>query len=139
MGVPMDRSNRVFGHLSTFEKVFPTVESVKVEFTEYDFTFDVRSGHWDIRYGGVMPCGNPACRRGGYEVDGIAQSMVREGVMEKEVALDCHGDEGSPKGRKPGRRCERKIEGRITVTLKPDANEGTDNDMNDRKASGGVS
>ncbi len=41
--------------------------------------------------------------------------MVRSGSVEKEVRLDCRGDEGSPKGRRRGRRCQRHIEAKIRL------------------------
>jgi hypothetical protein len=121
MGVPMDRSNRVFGKLSTVEKVFPTLEEATMEFTEYDFALKKRSGTWKLTWdGGLMACGNQFCRRGGYEIDRHLYDMVRTHATEKDIKINCRGDEGSPKGRKIGRRCQHYIEGKITLTYKPE-------------------
>jgi hypothetical protein len=124
MGEPMDRSRRVFGSLATFDEVFPELEDVLVEFVERDFVFEKRSGTWHLHgQGGVMPCGNPSCRRGGYELDKDIRLMLRAGVLQKTIQLSCRGDEGSPQGRKIGRKCERSIEGTVTLRLKaPTAN-----------------
>jgi hypothetical protein len=119
MGEPMDRSNRVFMKLGKFEEAFPELEDVTVEFVEKDFLLKARSGTWHLHgQGGVMPCGNPSCRRGGYELDRDIREMLRMGVLQKHIELHCRGDEGSPKGRKVGRRCERSIEATVTVRFK---------------------
>jgi hypothetical protein len=125
MGAPMDRSRRVFGKLTSFEEAFPTLEEVTVEFTEYDFLLEKRTGIWKFSWdGGLMPCGNPSCRRGGYELDDPVRSMVRTQAVEKEIKLHCRGDEGSPKGRKIGRRCQHHIEAKITLKYKPEGQNG---------------
>jgi hypothetical protein len=119
MGEPMDRSKRVFGRLAAFDEVFPELEDAVYEFVEKDFVFQKRKGTWHINgQGGVMPCGNPSCRRGGYELDRDIRQMLRAGVLTKTIDLTCRGDEGSPQGRKIGRRCERSAEGTLTLRLK---------------------
>jgi len=116
MGEPMDRSRRVFMRFGPFQQAFPTLDEATVEFTEYYFMQEMRHGTWHVSWdGGLMPCGNTFCRRGGYELDRQIQEIARSGAVEKEVRLDCRGDEGSPKGRRIGRRCQRHIEARITL------------------------
>jgi hypothetical protein len=125
MGEPMDRSHRVFFKLGPFEEAFPTLEEATVEFTEYDFLQEVRRGTWRVSGdGGLMPCGNTFCRRGGYELDREIHEIVRLDSLEKEVRLDCLGDEGSPKGRRRGRRCQRHIEAKIRLQYKNGAGPG---------------
>jgi hypothetical protein len=117
MGEPMDRSRRIFMKPTSFEKGFPTLEQAIVEYTESDFVLPTRSGSWYLRdEGGLMSCGNPSCRRGGYELDREVSKMVRTGATENKIKLYCRGDEGSPKGRKIGRRCQRSID--ATIKLK---------------------
>ena len=119
MGEPMNRSNRVFGSLKSLDEAFPELEDVVVEFVEKDFVFEKRSGTWYIHgQGGLMPCGNPSCRHGGYELDKDIHLMLRAGVLQKTIQLSCSGDEGSPQGRKIGRKCERSIAGTLTLRLK---------------------
>jgi hypothetical protein len=119
MGEPMDRSRRVFGTLRSFDEVFAELEDAVFEFVEKDFLFEKRSGTWHLHgQGGLMPCGNPSCRRGGYELDRDIRQMLQAGVLQKTIKLSCRGDEGSPQGRKIGRRCERSIEGTLTLRLK---------------------
>jgi hypothetical protein len=122
MGEVMDRSRRVFGHLDTFENVFPTVEEAVVEFTESDFGVTKRTGRFHMHYeGGLMACGNPCCRRGGYEFDRELGEMIRNYVAEKSIRLSCRGDEGSPKGRKIGRRCTLSVDAIIRIRYRDPA------------------
>lgn len=125
MGEPMDRSHRVFMKLGPFAEAFPALDEAAVEFVEYDFLQEVRRGTWRVSWnGGLMPCGNTFCRRGGYELDREIHEMVRSGSVEREVKLDCRGDEGSPKGRRRGRRCQRHIEAKIRLKYKNGAAPG---------------
>jgi len=119
MGEPMNRSNLVFVELGPFERAFPLLESAIVEFTEFNLHLKGRSGKWRVEWdGGLMRCGNERCRRGGYEFDWEIHQMVREKLTEKMVRIECPGDEGSPKGLKRGRRCERYIKAKIVVRYK---------------------
>ena len=118
MGEPMDRSNRVFGTPASFDEAFPQVEDALVEYTEYELVSEKRSGTYNIRYGGVMPCGNSRCRRGGYEVDRVMSDMIRGRVTEKEFQLRCPGDEGTPKGRNRGENCYRSLKGKVKLKYK---------------------
>jgi hypothetical protein len=117
MGQPLDRSRRVFGQLTSFEKAFPQLESAEVRFIETDFGETVRTSSWSVRDdGGQMPCGNPHCERGGYELDREVSAMLREDITTKTVSLRCRGDEGTPKGRRRGQDCTRGIGATITIT-----------------------
>jgi hypothetical protein len=119
MGEVMDRSNRVFMQHGPFAEALPSLESALIEFTEFNLHLKGRSGKWRVESdGGLMPCGNTFCRRGGYEFDREIGRMIRDDVREKTVTLRCPGDEGSPKGRRAGRRCERYVEAKITLTYK---------------------
>jgi hypothetical protein len=119
MGELKDRSRRVFGRLTTFENAFPTVEEAIVEFTESDFGLSKRTGTFYLHEeGGMMACGNPYCRRGGYEFDRELSVMVRHQDTEKRIRVACPGDEGSPKGRKIGRRCSLSVDGVLRVKYK---------------------
>jgi hypothetical protein len=119
MGEPMDRSRRVFGTLSSFENVFPQLEDALAEYDEYELASEKGHGTHHIRaWGGLIHCGNPRCRRGGYEIDHVVSEMVRENVTEKDFELRCPGDEGTPKGRKRGQRCYRSIKGKVTLKRK---------------------
>jgi hypothetical protein len=125
MGEPMDRSNRPFAPLTSFEKAFPTVESVTIASYEigegvYSFGDEQRNtfGRPQPLEAGLIRCSNPPCRRGGYEVEHSLQEMVLEKLTEKEFSKVCPGDEGSPKGRRRGNRCMNVLRYRLTVKYK---------------------
>lgn len=93
-----------------------------LEFVEHDFMLRARSGIWHLAWeGGLMPCGNQSCRRGGYELDRGIREMLQAGVFEEKVKLFCRGDEGSPQGRRIGPRCQRSIEATVTLRFKAPA------------------
>jgi hypothetical protein len=130
MGEPMDRSKRVFwGPPMSFEEAFPTIESATISSYEVGKgvpTFGIDESQRRTFGEGMpfreslIPCSNPRCRRGGYEVDRSLSEMVREKSTEKVFARNCPGDEGSPKGRKRGDRCKNVLHYRLKVKYKPD-------------------
>jgi len=135
MGEPMDRSKRVFGNLTTFEEAFPTIESATIP--EYEVgegvpTFFGVDESRSRTFGegvpfteGLIPCRNPRCRRGGYEVDDSVYEMVREKSNEKILERKCPGDEGSPKSRRPGRHCGNVLHYRLRIKYKPEGSPTT--------------
>jgi len=119
MGEPMDRTKLIFMQLGPFERAFPMLKSAVVEFTEFNLHLKGQSGKWRVeRDGGLMECGNSRCRRGGYQFDREIHRMVRENLTEKKVRMHCPGDEGSPKGRIRGQRCERYVSATIRLLYK---------------------
>lgn len=124
MGEPMDRSGRFFAELTSFDRAFPTVESVTIasyEIGEGVYSFEAPRtsfGSDQPLSGGLIPCSNPDCRRGGYEVDHSLYDMVRENLTEKEFSKVCPGDEGSPKGKRRGKRCMNVLRYRLRVKYK---------------------
>lgn len=135
MGRPIDRSNRfLVGEPGPFDKAFPTLQDVLIEYCEvgkgesvrYVLGRDDPSGYHygppcSFRsLGGLIRCGNPVCSRGGYEIDFDVHDMVRRKLVEKEFTRRCQGDEGSPKGQRLGRRCLNYLRYKITVQYKPE-------------------
>lgn len=126
MGEPMDRSKRIFVKFGSFEKAYPTLQSVTVEsYEDGDGVFRAFSDSPNRTFGnprpwtgGLLLCSNPSCRRGGFEVDFDVHDMVREKLVTKEFVKRCPGDEGSPKGRRRGRRCLNTLHCRATLTYK---------------------
>jgi site-specific DNA-adenine methylase len=125
MGTPMDRTDRVFVHLAPFEKVFPDLEDVKIEYTEtgdfeyFDPRYQSRTKIHSVKsQGGLIRCSNPSCRQGGYEMDFDIHDMIREGVSERSGHKICAGSEGSPKLRRIYRKCLNSIDYKITLVRK---------------------
>ena len=131
MGEPMDRSKRIFLELTpSFAKAFPTIEVATIssyEVGESVYNFDDIDESQRRTFGegmpfrdGLIPCRNPRCRRGGYEVDRRLHETVREKLTEKVFAEHCPGDEGSPKGRRRGDRCRNVLHYRLRIKYKPE-------------------
>lgn len=135
MGTPIDRTNRfLVGEPVAFEEAFPTLQDVTVECYEVGKGDNVqyvmgRDAPASYTYGpprsfrssgGLLRCSNPLCNRGGYEIDLDFHDMVQRKLIQKEFIRGCPGDEGSPKGRRPGRRCLNALHYRITLHYKPE-------------------
>jgi len=130
MGEPMDRSRRVFGRLTTFEEAFPTIEVATISsyevgkgihiFGAVDESERRTFGEGVPFREGLVPCSNPRCGRGGYEVDDSVYEMVREKSTDKVFVRNCPGDEGSPKGRRRGDRCRNVLHYRLRIKYKPE-------------------
>jgi hypothetical protein len=134
MGEPMDRSRRVFYSQRPFDEAFPGVEDADVEYSErgkFDgkvrgsLSFSQNPEQQPKRYlhsirqmGGVIPCSNPVCRRGGFAIDGVLLAMRQSGEIEREGSVPCGGDEGSPKGQRRGSCCGNRVRYRLTVKYK---------------------
>jgi hypothetical protein len=120
MGQPMDRSNRPFSpETNSFEEAYPTLEDAIIYYTEFDFGNEETKCIISLRrQGGLLRCGNSRCFRGGYELDREVNHMLREGMLEKTVELNCPGDEGTAKKIR-GDSCDRSIEATIKLKLKP--------------------
>ncbi len=120
MGNPLSRSNRVFQQfVLTFNEAFPNVASVRLQYKTLDLYKDHGSGIWDFaKQGGQMRCPNSRCERGGFEFDDLVSDMVSKRETGRDFELHCHGDEGSPTGRRKGNACEMSVKGHIEVKYK---------------------
>jgi hypothetical protein len=88
----------------------PKHQDVVLVYEEFDAGFPVIRMGQSLRgfspseRGGWLPCGNPLCNRGGYDIGPLAQ-IVATNRSEMEIALRCNGDQGTPGGRKLGESC----------------------------------
>ena len=123
MGTPKDRTDRVFVHLAKFDEVFPDLDDVKIEYKETgnfeSYAIMEKTGIHSVRQqGGLVRCGNPFCRQGGYEMDFDIHDMIHDGVSERVGHKMCEGSEGSPKLRRIYKKCFNSINYKITLINK---------------------
>ncbi len=119
MGTLYEQSQPFLAKRTHFSEAYPTVEYAVVRFVESDAGSDYPPNAWNLISGGPrMACKNNRCNRGGYDFEQMLGFMVSQGEETKDFEMSCNGDEGSPKGRKPGKECLMAIEGSITVTYK---------------------
>ena len=96
MGIPMRRDRRLFSELTTFEDAFPQLADAVVEYREEGKGASGTSGRGaagDETLEGLIPCSNPGCRSGGFEVDRLFHEMLEKGETRREGVLACPGSE----------------------------------------------
>lgn len=96
MGIPMRRDRRLFSELTTFEDAFPQLEDAVVEYREEGKGATGGTGRAaasDESLEGLIPCSNPGCRSGGFEVDLLFHEMIQAGEVQREGVLACPGSE----------------------------------------------
>jgi hypothetical protein len=128
MGEPMDRTRPMFvQQSSSYQEAYPEVESVTIE--SYEVGEGVYTNPHDGKpretFGAASPltdgfvrCSHPRCRRGGFKVEWDVADMVGQKLTEKEFTKKCQGDDGSPKGRRPGLSCWNRLHYRLTIKYK---------------------
>ena len=109
-----------------FSEAFPEIEDVQVNVTpdsagwyfQNDWAGTGRYDRDNIRP--QIACGNPRCRRGGFDLEQVPRIMMLNGKTEETQSEKCRGDEGSPKGRRSGPSCMNifEVTARITYRAK---------------------
>ena len=110
-----ERGTPFIGERGSFSEAFPTVKRAIARYTETDFGTDEHDRIHDLAAGPRAACGNPRCQRGGYDFELVLRSMVSSEATDEPIEMSCYGDEGSPKGRRPGRDCLMAIKGMLSV------------------------
>ncbi|MCZ7626599.1 MAG: hypothetical protein C3F12_02085 [Candidatus Methylomirabilota bacterium] len=109
-------------------KRFPTVDTVTVEWKAYRrpgegtlaedgiFSHSIRAaaGAFDP----LLPCSNPDCRDGGFEILEVVESMIGSRQQEKAGLLVCIGWEGTRARRTEPTPCTRVIDYRVRLTYR---------------------
>lgn len=119
------RLNPFYNGVSTFKAAFPTVADALIEWRERRGPEDERTGDLKkigFKRGnftqGMVPCSNPACHEGGYELDKLVAAMVRAEETEREGMLLCAGREIAEESRRGPVRCPHRIMFKATLTLR---------------------
>lgn len=117
------RTNPFYNGVSSFKAAFPDLQDALIEWRELRGAEDTRSGEarkTGYRRGnftqGVLPCSNPACREGGYEVDRLIAEMLQLGQTERAGIVLCSGREIPEEGRRGPVRCRYRIDYKATLT-----------------------
>ncbi len=117
----VNEGNFLFSQPTNFQNAFPTIEDINIKAIEKGYGIygeDITSHFGKTTLGEYINCHNPSCKRGGFEIGWAIRDMVDKGETERKEMLICKGDEGSPKGRKIGRRCINHIETEIKIKYK---------------------
>lgn len=112
-----------FNGVSTFKSAFPDLVDALVEWRELRGPEDEKGG--DVRKTGyrrgnfthgMVPCSNPACHEGGYQLDRLVAYMQMLGEMEREGVMLCSGRESNDEVRRGPVRCPHRIHYKVTLT-----------------------
>lgn len=122
MGVKY-RINPFFNGVSSFKTAFPELNDATIEWREHRGPEDTRgleSRKTGFRRGnftqGILPCSNPACHEGGYQVDRLIAQMVRDGETDRQGVMLCSGREVGEEVRRGPIRCPYRIEYSVKLT-----------------------
>jgi hypothetical protein len=117
------RPNPFFNGVSSFKAAFPMLADALIEWRERRGPGDASGGEMrrtGFKRGnftsGVMPCSNPACHEGGYEIDRLVAAMIREAENEREGVLLCSGREIGDETRRGPIRCPHRIHYKAVLT-----------------------
>lgn len=121
------RATVFYNGVSSFKAAFPQLSDALVEWRERSGPEDATGG--DARKTGfkrgnfsqgVLPCSNPVCHEGGYEVDRLIAEMMQLSETVREGMLLCSGRETNEEVRRGPVRCPYRIEYRVTLTPRTD-------------------
>jgi hypothetical protein len=119
------RTNPFYNGVSTFKSAFPSVDDALIEWSERRGPEDEKPGELKktgFKRGnftqGMLPCANPACHEGGYEVDKLVATMLRLDETEREGMMLCAGREIAEESRRGPVRCPHRIMYKAAVTLR---------------------
>jgi hypothetical protein len=118
------RTNPFFNGVSSFKAAFPDLIDATIEWREHrgpEDTRGVESRKTGFRRGnftqGILPCSNPACHEGGYQVDRLIAQMLRDEETERTGVMLCSGREVGEEVRRGPIRCPYRIQ--YTARLTP--------------------
>ena len=121
------RITSFFNGVSSFKAAFPELADAFIEWRERRGPEDRsagdtrKTGHRRGNFTqGVLPCSNPACHEGGYQVDRLIAEMVRQGESERVGMMLCSGREVGEEVRRGPVRCPYRIEYKVALTPRSD-------------------
>jgi hypothetical protein len=117
------RTDPFFNGVSSFRTAFPDLSDALIDWRERRGPEDERPGEprkAGFRRGnftqGMLPCSNPNCYVGGYQIDRLIAEMLTTGEMEREGMMLCSGRELAEEARRGPVRCPYRIDYRVTLT-----------------------
>ena len=119
------RTTSFYNGVSTFKSAFPEVADALIEWRERRGPADESAGETrktGYRRGnftqGILPCSNPGCHEGGYQVDRLIAEMLQMGEIEREGIMLCSGREVAEEVRRGPVRCPHRMAYKVTLSLK---------------------
>ena len=111
------------GNPVSFEEAFPNIEEIKIEGTEGSLGSGFSSGGKRVlnkkNLGGLEPCSNSVCEKGGYQLGDFISEMYHKKKTSKEDTIMCKGHENM--GRDQSRECLNGFSVKIEIKYKSPA------------------
>jgi hypothetical protein len=107
------------GTVSSLRQAYPEVKTL---FFEGEQSGELAREHQrHLRYSestlpAKIPCGNPRCRQGGFDLNTTLMSVAHDKKPGSEGKLYCNGHEGTPKGRRIGDPCFNTVSFILSIT-----------------------
>jgi hypothetical protein len=129
-----------FNGVTNFKSAFPDLGDALIEWRELSGPEDGRSGETrktGFRRGnftsGVLPCSNPNCHEGGYQIDRLVADMLRAEETERDGVMLCSGRETGEEVRRGPVRCPHRIHFKAVLTPRSDDGEPDDEQRSGRR------
>ena len=95
---------------NSFEEAFPNIERIEFQINADPYLQFAGNHQRNVTRGSagsVITCPNPRCQRGGFNFGDFLSnhSYAGSGITEIDQTYPCHGDEGTPAGRRKGASC----------------------------------
>ncbi|HLJ67342.1 MAG TPA: hypothetical protein VKX16_08280 [Chloroflexota bacterium] len=123
-----------FNGVGSFKSAFPELADAQIEWRELQGVDDERPV--DLRKTGyrrgnftqgVLPCSNPDCHEGGYQLDRLVADMLRLGETSRQGIMLCSGREVGEEVRRGPVRCPHRIAYTAQISLRSE-DQGPDPD-----------
>jgi len=122
-----------FNGVTSFKNAFPELGDALIEWRELTGPEDERPG--DLRRtgfrrgnftSGVLPCSNPDCHEGGYQIDRLVADMLHMEEKQREGTFLCSGRETGEEVRRGPVRCPHRIMFKAVLSPRTDDGDGPD-------------
>jgi hypothetical protein len=109
----MNESKPFLGTPTTFSKAYPSFRSLVIRVKNHGYLaspMQREQVYSKPSIPRVIPCPNPRCQQGGYDLTAIIITMEHERNTKFSAHYSCNGHEGTPKGRRKGNPCMNSVE-----------------------------
>lgn len=109
------------GKPASFRQAHPSIQSLRLEAVEHgEVQSELRRTrvYTEANIPATIPCGNPRCRRGGYDLTGLMIALEHGKQTSYQQKFRCNGQEGTPSRRARVYPCENSMEVSIHLTYK---------------------
>jgi len=112
-------SRPFLGTVGSFKEAYPSVKTLRLfarQRGEIGRPWQQEQTFSEHNLPSTIPCANPLCQQGGYDLNGILITITHAKETEYKTTLYCGGHEGSPKGRRKGDPCSNSVDIELSVS-----------------------